>query len=534
MKFRKDFFADERDDNLNEVGKPTRRQDIEGHVTGRSPFADDRNPAALLHIKCARSTHPHARLTRIDTSEAERMPGVKRIIRNADIPKKVHTILTIFGFGLDDEPVLALDKVRYVGEPIVAVVADSERAAYEAVAKVRVEYAPLPAVFDPEDALKPGAPLVNEYHGQNYFKYWDKYDHQKIRFGDVEAGFRQSDLIVEGRYQMSPIEHAPTETNACVAIPAQDGRIAVYTSTQGLFFSLDNTADILQIPPNKLHFIGGTVGGGFGGKVDTVVEPLAVLAAMMTGRAVRYVYGREEEMQVSSPRGAERVYIKDGVMRDGRIIAREVHHYNDGGAYVRLTNYGTIKAAAHYPGPYTIPNVSVNCYCVFTNRTPSSAMRGFGVTGADFALESHMDKIARTIGMDPMEFRIVNAYRDGDMKAHRKVTEGAALIECIQAAAELAGWPLREDSQRLSSRVGGGGQRAAVPTTPESGAPSRGAGPRYQPEPAMSSASAAPSRPAMPASPVAPTPSSAPSPTTQGGTSHGAARFSSVFGTRRR
>jgi CO/xanthine dehydrogenase Mo-binding subunit len=299
-----------------------------------------------------------------------------------------------------------------------------------------------------------------------------------------------------------------------------------------LFFSLDNTAALLNLPTNKLHFIGGTVGGGFGGKVDTVVEPLAVLGCMLTGKPVRYVYGREEEMQVSSPRGAERVYVKDGVMRDGRIVAREVHHYHDAGAYARLTTYGTIKSAAHHPGPYTIPNVSVNTYCVFTNRTPSSAMRGFGVTGGDFALESHMDVNARTIGMDPFEFRLLNAYRDGDMKAHRKKTEGAALIECIQVCADMAGWPLKDESRRLSSRAGGGANRAAMPA-PSMPASTMGAGSRYTP-PAMPE----PIRPAMPASPVAPPPSSPayqPAPMSQPSPapSHGATRFSSVFGRRR-
>jgi CO/xanthine dehydrogenase Mo-binding subunit len=529
MRLLKDYFADERDDDLKEVGKPTRRQDIEGHVTGRSPFFDDRNPAGTLHIKCLRSTEPHARLRGVDIAEAQRMPGVRLVLQAADIPKKVHSLLTIFGFGVDDEPVLAIDKVRYVGEPIVAVVADSERAAQEAIARIRVDYAPLPAVYDVEEALKPGAPLVNEYQGQNYFKYWDRHDSQRIRFGDVEQGFRQSDRIIEGRYQMSPIEHAPTETNGCVAVPAQDGRIAVYTSTQGLFFSLDNAAAILDVPANKLHFIGGTVGGGFGGKVDTVVEPLAILAAMRTGKPVRYVYGREEEMQVSSPRGAERIHIKDGVMNDGRIIAREIRHYLDSGAYARLTTYGTIKTAAHHPGPYTIPNVSVNTYCVFTNRTPSSAMRGFGVTGADFALESQMDVIARQLGIDPLTLRLVNAYRDGDMKAHRQVTEGAALIECVQAAAALTGWPISEEQKRLSSRQGGGAARAGVPARPAAMArptPAQGAGPRYQPTPDR-----LPPPPARPA--AAPPPAPPPSAPAPAASQHGAVRFSSVLGRRR-
>ena len=217
----------------------------------------------------------------------------------------------------------------------------------------------------------------------------------------------------------------------------------------------DNAALILKSPFHKLRLIGGTAGGGFGGKVDVITEPIAFLAAMLTRRPVKYAYTREEEMQVSSPRAAERIYIKDGLTRDGRIVARKVTLYVDAGAYSRHSPYGTTKAAAHMPGPYTIPNVWVDAHCVYTNRTPSSAMRGFGITIGDFAIEVQMDKLARLIGMDPMEFRILNAYRDGDMKAHQKKVEGAALIECVQAAAKLSQWPIGEKYARASSTKAG-------------------------------------------------------------------------------
>ena len=162
------------------------------------------------------------------------------------------------------------DKVRYKGEPIVAIVANSEREAFEALAKVRVDYEQLTPVFDVEEALKPGAPVVNETYPKNTFEYHGKYDHQKLRFGDVEQAFAQADHVLEQRYQMSPIEHAPTETNGSIAAPEANGRFVVYTCAQGLFFSLDTTAKILDVQSNKLHFVGGTVGGGFGGKVDSL------------------------------------------------------------------------------------------------------------------------------------------------------------------------------------------------------------------------------------------------------------------------
>ncbi|MHA1549613.1 MAG: xanthine dehydrogenase family protein molybdopterin-binding subunit, partial [Alphaproteobacteria bacterium] len=264
-------------------------------------------------------------------------------------------------------------------------------------------------------------------------------------------GLAAADHVLEETYGSSPIEHAPVETTGCIVVPDENNRFVCYTSTQALFFTLDNTGIILDEPFQNLRMIGGTVGGGFGGKVDVITEPICILAAKLTGRPVKFRYSREEEMQVSSPRAAERITIKDGVMADGRIVARKITLLVDAGAYSRHTPYGTTKAAAHMPGPYTIPNVWVDAHCVYTNRTPSSAMRGFGVTIGDFALEVQMDKLAHLIGMDPMAFRILNAYRDGDMKAHQAEVEGAALIECVQEASKLAGWPLGEPYSSASS-----------------------------------------------------------------------------------
>jgi CO/xanthine dehydrogenase Mo-binding subunit len=556
LEFRKDLFANERDDNLNEIGKPRQRQDMLGHVTGRTRFFDDHAFEGLLHLKVLRSPHHHARIRSIDVSAAERSAGVKRVLRGKDVPVNKNTLLSLINFGKDDEPSLAVDKVRYKGEPVVAVVAESEAAAFAALAKVRVDYEPLPAVFDVEEALKPGAPVVNETYPANTFEYHEKYDHQKLRFGDVERAFAAADLVVEERYQMSPIEHAPTETNGCIAAPETNDRFVVHTSTQALFFSLGTASKVLSLPSNRLHFIGGTVGGGFGGKVDSMTEPLAILAAMLTGRPVRFVMGREEEMVFCSPRGAERHFIKDGVMRDGRIVARKITGYFDAGAYTRLTSYGAVKCIAHLPGPYTIPNVYADMHCVFTNRVPSTAMRGFGITGVDFAIECQMDKLAHKVGMDPMEFRILNAYRDGDMKAHRRVAHNCALVECVQVAAEKAQWPIRDEFKRMTSMTGGGGERAAIPptATDENGRigqrPSRGgalgrptvpASPRSAParqpvpEPARAAAVAPPAAAAPAAPQPVPRPAAEPPPPASPATSrHGATRFSSVFGTRRR
>ena len=207
----------------------------------------------------------------------------------------------------------------------------------------------------------------------------------------------------------------------------------------------------MQVPFQKLHLVGGTVGGGFGGKVDVIVEPIATLAAMKTNRPVKYVFSRQEEMQASSSRGAWRMYFKDGVIKDGRIIARQITTYADAGAYNRHTPYAVTKHAANIAGPYRIPNVWIDAHCVYTNRQPGSAMRGFGVTPASFALEMQMDKIADQVGLDPWAIRFINAYQNGDMKPHRKIVEDATLIEVMQAVAEMVGHDLPEEYKSMSS-----------------------------------------------------------------------------------
>jgi CO/xanthine dehydrogenase Mo-binding subunit len=558
VEFRKDLFADERDDTLNEIGRPTRRQDIPGHVTGRSPFYDDHLFDGLLHIRCVRSPHHAARIRRVDTAAAQRMPGVVRVLTGADVPVNLNTLLSLLDFGIDDEPILATDRVRYRGEPVAAVIARTEAEARAAVKAVQVEWETLPHVLDVEEAIKPGAPVVLDIYPTNRFVYHGKYDHQKLRYGDVEAAFARADRIVEGRYQMSPIEQAPIETCGAIAAPEQNDRFVCYTSTQALFFSLGTAAKVLSMPSSRLHFIGGTVGGGFGGKVDSIHEPIAILGAMLTGRPCKFMWDREEEMQVGAPRGAERWYIKDGVMNDGRIVARRFTGYFDSGAYTRLSSYAIIKGVGHLPGPYTIPNVHADVYCVYTNRTPATAMRGFGITGVDFAIEAHMDKVAEAVGMNPIELRILNAYRDGDMKAHRRLAKNCALVECCQVVAQKAGVTLSPEARAAASTRGGGGDRARLPAhtaTDDTGrvtgfratnyarkgaqpaavagtAPAPSAPARAAPAPAPA---AAPARTA-PAATAAPPPSQPPAPPAPAPapSRSGAMRFSSLSGFRRR
>jgi CO/xanthine dehydrogenase Mo-binding subunit len=434
---------------LHVVGESVVRNDGVGFVTGRAQYSADLAFPRMLHLRMVRSPSHHARIRGVDLSAAREVPGFVRAITHEDVPHNVYTILGLIGVEPEEEFVLAVDRVRYRGEPIVAILAETEAAAYEAAAAVRLDLEELPAVFDMDEALAPGAPVVTHW-GSNTFIY-EGDTKRKVRLGDVEAGFAQADHILEGEYRTSPIEHAPTETTGCVAVPEANGRYTVYTNTQAIYFSLDNTAIILQVPNNRLRFIGGMVGGGFGGKVDVIVEPLATLGAMLTGRPVRYVYTRTEEMQVSSTRSAETIRIKDGIMADGTIIARKVTGLMDCGAYSRQTPYAATKYAANAAGPYNIPNVSIDAVVVYTNRTPTSAMRGFGVTWSSFALEVQMDKIAELVGLDPWTVRFRNAIRNGDIKPHRKPAMDVAMIETMQAAAELVGVQLAPELLAMTS-----------------------------------------------------------------------------------
>lgn len=452
-------------EKLNVVGRSVVRSDAHGHLTGRSRYAGDYSFPGMLHLKIVRSPLHHALVRGVDLSEAEKVPGFVRALTWRDVPHNVYTILGLIGVEPEEEFVLAEDRVRFKGEAIVAIVAETEAAALEAVSRVRLDLEELPAVFDVEEALRPDAPIVTHW-GTNTFTFENGSPCRKVRLGDVEDGFAAADYIVEGRYTSSPIEHAPTETTGCVAVPEGNGRFTVYTNTQALYFSLDNTSIILQVPGKRLHFVGGMVGGGFGGKVDVIVEPLATLAAMKTNRPVRFVYSRSEEMQVSSTRSAWRIYIRDGVTKDGRIVARKVTSYADCGAYSRQTPYALTKHAANAAGPYAIPNVSIDAYCVYTNRTPSSAMRGFGVTMGSFALEVQMDRIAERVGVDPWTIRFINAYRNGDVKPHRKLAEDATLIETMQGAAALVGHELTAEQKAMTSAP-----RASVPAGPPAAFP---------------------------------------------------------------
>lgn len=426
---------------LGIVGESVKRRDGIGHVTGQTQFVDDVSYPNMLWLKMVRSPVARGIIRRIDTSKAEAFPGVEAVVTWKDVPNNWYTILCLIGVEPNDEPVLAATEVMWRGEPIAAVVAETEDIAREAATLVEVDIDEQPPVLDVEEALKPGAPIIKKW-GTNTFTYENGAPMRRIRLGDVERGFEHADHIVEGTYLETPYDHVPTETQTCVVKPEPDGRLKIHTNTQALYFTMDNTAIILQVPSNRLRMIGGTVGGGFGGKVDVVIEPVTAIAAMKTGRPVKWRWTRDEEFRYSSTCGAWKMEFRDGVTKDGHIVARKVRSLHDAGAYHRHSPYGVTKHAMNLSGPYNIPNVWVDAYCVYTNRQPASALRGFGVTPASFAIEVQMDRIARAIGMDPWEIRFLNAYRNGQTKSVRKIVEDATLIETMQAAAKMVGQDL--------------------------------------------------------------------------------------------
>ena len=270
----------------------------------------------------------------------------------------------------------------------------------------------MPALFDMRTALDPDAPQI--HHWGNVYPHYGPYNHRRVRKGDIDWAFDEADVIVEGVYRPQAIEQMPLETQVALVVPEASGRLTIYSCTQAMYFSMGVVAAHLQVPLNKLKFVGGTVGGGFGGKVDTATETICALLALKARRPVKWRWTREEEFLASSTRAPWHIELADAVTKDGWILGRRTLTLHDSGAYARFSPYGVTKHAFHHSGAYTIPNLRFDGFVVFTNRVPTTAMRGFGVTSVSFAVETHMNRIAEVLGMDPWELRLKNANRIGD------------------------------------------------------------------------------------------------------------------------
>jgi CO/xanthine dehydrogenase Mo-binding subunit len=434
---------------MKAVGARVPRYDGVAHVTGRTVFVDDVRVPGTLWAKALRSPHHHAGITRLDTKPAEAVKGVRAVITHEDVPLNVYGHLSALGIPAD-EPLLAEDDVRYKGQPIALVAAEDEASAREAVEAIEIEFEERPALFDIRKAFDPDAPKVHHW-GNWYPHFEDEMDRRQIRKGDIDRAFEQADAIVQGVYRPAAIEHVPLETQVCQVVPEPSGRLTIYSCTQALYFSMGVVAAHLKVPLNRLKFVGGTVGGGFGGKVDTATETMCSLLAIKSGRPVKWRWTREEEFLCSSTRAPWHMEIADAVTNDGWILGRKMLTLHDSGAYARFSPYGLTKHSFHHTGAYTIPNVHFDGYVVFTNRVPTTAMRGFGVTSVSFAVETHMSRIAQVLGIDPFELRLKNANRIGDTSPNGIVYTDPSTVPTIQAIAGSLEHDLKNEYRTMTS-----------------------------------------------------------------------------------
>ncbi|MFI7354243.1 molybdopterin-dependent oxidoreductase [Streptomyces avidinii] len=383
-------------------------------VTGLAEFTMDTRMEGMLHLKVLRSPHAHARIVSIDRTAALAVPGVHRVYTWEDVPRRRFTTAIHTDHLADPDDTYVLDRtVRFVGQRVVAVLADTVGAAEEGCRKVAVEYEVLPAVFDPEEAMADGAPQL--HRSEDPFAH--DYVHNLLleihsHIGDVDAGFAAADVIHEGTYFSPRVQHAHLETHGSIAW-MEDGRLNVRTSSQSPSIAKVKLAYLFALRPDQLRVFCKRVGGGFGGKQEVISEDLASLAALDTGRPVCFEYTREEEFTTASPRHPMKLTVKLGAKADGTLTAFQVRNLSNTGAY---GNHGgeTLYAGGSAVMLYRCPNKKYDALSVYTNTVPSGALRGYGMTQPAFAVESAMDELALALHMDPLELRRRNIVRPGE------------------------------------------------------------------------------------------------------------------------
>jgi len=424
------------------VGERAPRPDARDKVHGLLRYADDFALVGMLHAKVVRATRPSARLVKVDTRRAEAVPGVRCVMTAHDVPNNVLFSdvpgqTTAVGPLRARTQVLADDVVRYLGEAVALVAADTEEAAEAAVRLVAIEYEDLPGVFDPEAALSPDAPQI-EPTG-NVISRW------KIRKGDVETGFREADVVVEETYRTPLVDHAFIEPEAGVGWLDENGVITLRVATQVIEHFRD-VANVLGLPHSKVRIIAPYIGGGFGGKEDVTVEVFLGLLVWKTTRPVRLCYSREESILSPTKRHPFIMKYKHGAKRDGTLAALEVELISDAGGYAYLSPLTLLYGIVHAAGPYRIPHVKIDGVSVLTNNPPTSAFRGFGSAQPAFAYESQMDALARALGMDPLAFRERNFLHKGERLASGQELETAVLLAETTRRAWSALGPKRQPS----------------------------------------------------------------------------------------
>lgn len=408
------------------IGRRVPRHDALQQVTGQIRYAEDIHLPDMLHVKFLRAKHPHARILRIDTSRAAAAPGVAAVITGADVP------FNRMGAFIQDQPVLADERVRFLGDPVAAIAATSAKAAERALDLIEIEYEVLPAVFDPVQALEANAPIL---HGNS--NLLGKFG---LVSGDVQVGFAASHLIVEETFRTQVIEQCPLETQIAVVVPRGEGGVTIHTPGSRPYAMRTDVARALRVDVEKVHIVAPPSGGAFGGKSDAWVEPACAVLALKVGKPVRAMFTREEEFFASTVRHPITMHYRSGVDAEGKLLAREIKMFMDTGAYAALGEATLRKGTLLSVGPYRVPNVRVESFLVYTNNTVSSAMRGFGVPQACFAWESHTETIAQRLGMDSFRFRMINAYDEGDVTPSGQTLTSVGLKVSMLEAKKAFGW----------------------------------------------------------------------------------------------
>ena len=409
------------DHPLTVIGNLQIRPDAIGKVTGEAKYTDDLKFDHMLHAAVKRAMIPHGILTSLNIEKAKALQGVNAVLTAQDIPGQ-HT----HGLVIHDWPSLigVGERVRYMGDAIALVAAETREIAHQALELIEAEYERLPPITHPVQARQPSAPQLHEKG--NLLK------HIKVRKGDLESGFAAADIILEHTYHTPTTDHAFLEPECTIARPTPEGRMEIYVGSQIPYADRYQVALALGWEEKRVRVLGQLMGGGFGGKEDIAGQIHAALLANATGRAVKLLFDRHESLIVHPKRHATQITLKAGAKKDGTLTAMQSELYGDTGAYASLGEKVMTRATTHSSGPYEIPNVQADCYAMYTNNPPSGAFRGFGVTQSAFAVESMIDTLADQLGMDAAEIRRKNALRIGSVTNTGQVlTESVGLMDCI-------------------------------------------------------------------------------------------------------
>ena len=430
---------------LNVVGKKEPMLDAWEKAMGRARFTDDLTLPGMLYGKILRSPLAHAKVLHVDLGEALKVAGVKDAISGRDIPRKKYGIVPM----AKDEYALAIDKVRYIGDEVAAVVATSAEAAEAALSKIRVDYEELPSVFDPLEAMKLGAPVIHDEVPNNVSTSIRK------EFGNVERALRESEFVFEDIYDTQPVNHCSLEPHAALAMADPSGKITLWSSTQIPFFLRRNLATVLDIPESKVRVIKPKVGGGFGQKIDQYAKDFcAAFFAMRTGKPVKFLYEREEVFTSTRQRHPMHIQLKTGMKKDGTILAQQFKVIADGGAYNSTAPLMITLACYFIMLPYRLENLLFEGYHVYTNKPVGGAMRGHGIPQVRFAVEVQLDRIAEQMGIDPLELRLKNAFQAGEPHPAKLLVQSCGFSETLQKAAEGIGWKEKRGKLPFGRGVG--------------------------------------------------------------------------------